>query len=318
MALEIFILFFCISKIVLNKFSLGFSNLRDFMVFKENKSLFYGNKKNIFYGVIAFLGLLFSPILLAWGPLGHQAVCDAVWRASPSERQQILAMAAKRMGYKTYAQSCVWADEIRGISNYAWIKPLHYMNVPRESVSIDDKPCGIVFSRSNTSPECVFSAIIFYYDRFHDSSLSQRQRDEALLLLSHFVADIHQPLHVAYADDRGGTSQNVVFSGKFLSLHRLWDSEILYCGTQKRWKALGKQLFRQLPIAPLTKPKIKYSTSELTKEILLWAEESYVLTRTIYSHLSSPLAKDYCETFHPVAIERLKQASRRLSLLLNE
>ena len=49
----------------------------------------------------------------------------------------------------------------------------------------------------------------------------------ALEFLTHFVGDIHQPLHVSYADDRGGNSVEVHFFNEKTNLHECWDTKII-------------------------------------------------------------------------------------------
>lgn len=44
----------------------------------------------------------------------------------------------------------------------------------------------------------------------------------ALRLLVHFVADIHQPLHLT-SRERGGNGDPVIFERRRTSLHGLWD-----------------------------------------------------------------------------------------------
>jgi hypothetical protein len=250
----------------------------------------------------------------AWGPLGHKALCDAAWRLSSQEIKTTLAETAKRMGYKTFADSCVWADEIRGNMRYDWVKPLHYVNLPRSAKSTQNAFCQKVnfLSSEKDKPDCVITAIEYFLIRSRDVSLGQRQRDEALLLMSHFVGDLHQPLHVAYKDDRGGTGTKVIFNGKAQSLHYLWDNEILYCGYRGSWRTLGKSLFRQR-----YKQKELDDGFELNLEIKRWADESLVLTRSIYANLEKRLPDTYCDLYHDLAIERLLLASHRLQSLLS-
>ncbi len=245
----------------------------------------------------------FSHAVFAWGPLGHKAICDASWRASQQVIQDELKNAAKRLGYKTFAESCLWPDQVRRQKKYAWSRPLHYMNVSRRNNNLGDDPCN---DKHLSKPRCVLSAITYYHKRWLDTSLSREERDEALLLMSHFVADIHQPLHVAYAEDRGGTRKQVVFGGKLMSLHSLWDSDILYCGTRASWRTLGKQLYRE---------QVNYKNSSLYSND--WASESFALTRRIYTGANKKLPDKYCEQFHSVAVTRLVLASVRLTGLLN-
>ena len=49
----------------------------------------------------------------------------------------------------------------------------------------------------------------------------------ALNYIVHLVGDLHQPLHVGFLDDLGGTTTKVTFNGKEQTLHELWDSGIL-------------------------------------------------------------------------------------------
>ena len=135
--------------------------------------------------------LIMASSAYSWGSLGHQVVCDIAWRSSAPAVQRQLASAAKRMGYKTFAESCTWADKIKSQSRYDYLKPLHYMNVERHDSHVRSAACI-----NRQPPQCVISAIEYYFDEVNDTILSQKERDEALLLLSHFVADIHQPLHV--------------------------------------------------------------------------------------------------------------------------
>lgn len=220
----------------------------------------------------------------------------------------MLAAAAKRMGFRTYAESCLWADTIRNQKQYSWTKPLHYMNVSRQHKQVAQGNC-LAGSRSRSlakqAPRCVSQAVQYFHARWQDAHLSQIQRDEALLFMSHFVVDLHQPLHVGYEDDRGGTRTQVIFAGKLMSLHSLWDSEILYCGSNASWRTLGKQLYRQAD----------YGVQQ--GGIDQWADESLALTRVIYDKLEQRLGDAYCERFHPLAMTRLALASSRLASLLS-
>jgi hypothetical protein len=260
-------------------------------------------------GVIAIITVcmcMAASLTYAWGPLGHQAICDTAWRLSDRPVRNYLEQAARRMEYKTFAEACVWADHIRSQAVYDWIKPLHYINVLRSAESVRQSSCLL---SSMASPRCVIDAIRFFEQRLRDGKFSQRERDEALLLMAHFVADLHQPLHVAYEDDRGGTRKQVVFEGKLLSLHSIWDQNIIRCAYQGSWRNLGKLLYRQR--------KQPLSEEELTS-VLLWADESLALTKIIYSNLPQALPANYCEQYYPLAEKRLALASRRLAVLLEQ
>jgi hypothetical protein len=254
----------------------------------------------------------------SWGPLGHQAICDAAWRSSSETTKKTIASAAKRMGYKTFASGCLWADHIRSKKKYDYLKRLHYMNVPKTQSVLDKDPCGDSHLKT---PSCVLSAITFYSKRWINPRLSRRERDEALLLMAHFIGDIHQPLHVGFAEDRGGTRKKIIFDGRILSLHRFWDSEVLSCASKQSWRQLGQQLFKthrhyfadtQIATATQEAP----NSNPLSSEPHVWAQESYDLTREIYQSLKTQSSGYYCSVFHNSAIKRLELASLRLVVAL--
>jgi len=262
----------------------------------------------------------------SWGSLGHQVVCDIAWRASSPSVQRELSAASKRMGYKTFADSCTWADKIKSQSRYDDLKPLHYMNLSRHQQSVSSTDC--LHARS---PQCVLTAIEHYSHIMNRASVSQTERDKALLLVGHFVADIHQPLHVSYKGDRGGTRKKVNFKGKSSNLHRLWDTQLLYCqkveGKHPTWRRLGESLFSGAKNiddeleSEMTQSEI--NRNDLTLTVSQWAQESFDITRQIYGELGRSsktiyLSDDYCVRYYPVAISRLQQAGKRLSVLLQQ
>jgi hypothetical protein len=256
--------------------------------------------------------LLAANSAYSWGSLGHQVVCDLAWRASAPATQRQLAAAAKRMGYTTFAESCTWADKIKSQSRYDALKPLHYMNLDRHNSHVSSAACI-----ETHPPQCVLPAIVYYARVMKNPSLGQKERDKALLLLGHFVADIHQPLHVSYKEDRGGTRQKVIFNGKPTNLHRLWDSQLLYCqpveGKRPTWRRLGTVLFNRL--VP--------SVDNVERPITAWAQESFDITKNIYQDIaennnSRSLTDDYCERHYSVALSRLQLAGQRLATLLTD
>jgi hypothetical protein len=62
------------------------------------------------------------------------------------------------------------------------------------------------------------------------SGADDQERAEGLLFLGHWVGDIHQPLHISYANDGGGNSIPVEsdFYPDFVDdMHALWDTGIV-------------------------------------------------------------------------------------------
>jgi hypothetical protein len=296
----------------INQFSTQFSTQFLIQILAQAFRKIY-KKSSLHFGV--FLLLFFANPAWSWGPLGHQAICDAAWRGSSNDIKKELGAAAKRMGYKTFASGCLWADHIRSKKEYDYLKPLHYMNVPKDQLTIEKDPCG---DEHFKKPSCVLSAITFYSKRWFNEQLSRRERDEALFLMSHFIGDIHQPLHVGFADDRGGTRKKITFEGRTLSLHQFWDSKVLTCGKSQSWRQLGQQLYvaHDNYLADAKIDVEKAIASKFLVEPSVWAQESYDLTRQIYQLLTNHADEYYCPLFNEAAIKRLELASVRLLAFL--
>ena len=263
--------------------------------------------------LIILVLFIISGNALAWGPSGHHIVCDIAWRSlNPALREKMSAV-ANRMGYRTFAQSCVWADRIRSNPQFYSLNTLHYINVPKAAKSVNrPRDCP-----NSKKPDCVLTAISYYQQRWQDSNLNQQQRDQALLLLAHFVGDIHQPMHVSYQFDYGGNRRMIGWkNNRQLSLHRLWDDTIIHCDKKTHWRKRGRQLYAK--ITPLQRQQWQKLTTNQALTIDQWANESLALTRKIYAYLNKSWEPSgYCQQFMSIAQQRLQMAGVRLALLLH-
>jgi len=58
-------------------------------------------------------------------------------------------------------------------------------------------------------------------------SLSQDKQLLYLRMLIHIVEDVHQPMHTAHADDKGGNDFKVNWFSTPTNLHAVWDSQLI-------------------------------------------------------------------------------------------
>jgi hypothetical protein len=238
---------------------------------------------------------------MPWNNLGHQLVCDIAWRSmSGKSRDQIKAL-LHRSGYKTFAGACHWPDRIRGEAQWEWTAPYHYINVPQTAITVSRDYCP--------DAGCVLSGIE-QYKKLLTSVTSRNERLHTLLFLAHYVADVHQPMHVSYAIDNGGNKLELNFMGEETNLHQLWDGRLLTRADHPDWMSMGSTLFAQATREDLSEP---------VTDPLDWANESLQLTRQIYRDLppGGKLTIHYYETYNPVALRRIKQSGKRLGLLLD-
>lgn len=186
-------------------------------------------KKTRVRGAWLLLALACPPLALAWGPQGHRtvgAIADQL--LTPQARAVVAQLLAQDLdkfgnpsGRTTLEAVSVWADELHGTpaARARW----HY----------DDEPvCGggpkVGYCRDG---DCGSEALKRQLSLLADPRTPRRERNEALKWVVHLVGDLHQPLHAADNDDRGGNSMQVALSGVKTrgreSLHRAWDGDFV-------------------------------------------------------------------------------------------
>lgn len=167
---------------------------------------------------IAILAIL-SVSTYGWGWLGHEIVGEiAQNRLNPTAAARVVQLLPDFNG--NLSLCAPWADSIKSNHNYDWAKPLHYINTP-------DWQCTFIPEVDCADGICVSSAIANYTKRLTNLS-DETQLNEALKFLTHFVGDIHQPLHVGFKADKGGNSIKGKFFGYNDNLHAIWDTYMLY------------------------------------------------------------------------------------------
>jgi len=238
----------------------------------------------------------------AWGANGHRMV-------SAIAEHHLLPLARLRIreliGPYPLARISMWADEYRGTPEGGYTATWHYVNVPddvkyRESES--DHPTDIV------------QALRLQERILRDSTRSHQEHAVALKLLVHFIADIHQPMHVGRASDRGGNDVEVRWFGRSVNLHSLWDSYILE----------HQQLSYTEYVAFLDFASADEIASWQATGYVDWLRESQALRAEIYVPIDAAgdemasLGWDYFNAAIPIVEQRLLQAGIRLAGVLNE
>lgn len=169
---------------------------------------------------VALLVLLVASTAQAWGPTGHRVVgYIAEAELSPAARAEV-----RRLAPEGLAAVATWADEIKSDPRYTGkapgavdTRPWHYLNT-RDA----DDYRRVVAGRGVRH---VVDAIGWAEGVLSDGSAPDTERAEALRWLVHLVGDLHQPLHVGFAADRGGNTIEVEGLGG--NLHWLWDGPLV-------------------------------------------------------------------------------------------
>ena len=164
---------------------------------------------------VIVLTLAVNSAAYGYGPTGHRIVGEIADGYLCSEARETIA---GMLAGQSLADAGLWPDHIRGDRAWRHTAPWHYVNVA------DDVP---IERATGGEAGDVLQALVRFRSELADESRSNSQRADALRFLTHFVADVHQPLHVGRADDRGGNDIAVSAAGRRSNLHRVWDAEAL-------------------------------------------------------------------------------------------
>jgi len=236
-----------------------------------------------------------------WNANGHRIVAAIAERhLVPLARLRIRQL----LGPYALASVSVWADEYRGTPEGEHTATWHYVNVPD----------GRQYREPDTeAPADIIQALRLQERILRETTRSRDERIMALKLLVHFTADIHQPMHVGRASDRGGNDVEVRWFGRTTNLHSVWDGSLLD----------QQQLSYSEYVALLDVAMPDEIVAWQASEYLDWAQESQDLRAHVYGPLAShgseipDLGWDYFNAMIPIVERRLLQAGIRLAGVLN-
>jgi hypothetical protein len=165
----------------------------------------------------------------AWDAAGHMLVGEIAWQnLKPTARARVSELVKplettynEKQTYNFVTATC-WMDDMKGLKKgYLWGK-WHYVDI---AYTPSGSPCPIP-----TEGENIVWAIGENLKTLRNSAAKPEEQTQAMAMLIHFVGDIHQPLHAADWNDRGGNDfliAGVPFTDLFphsaANLHTLWD-----------------------------------------------------------------------------------------------
>ena len=243
---------------------------------------------------VAMVGLLLHPrTVLAWGAQGHQLVAEyAQGRLSAQARAEINRLLALEPG-ATLVSVSTWADERRSPATAAW----HYLNFPR------DIDCSYDAAISCVAGYCVVGSIE-RQAAILSSDAPDADRLKALKYLVHMVADVHQPLHAGFADDRGGNKFQIQAYGRGTNLHALWDSALI-----DNWPG-GMPALRTAMAA---------AGAEQVGDAVVAAQESCrIVASEGFYPAGRKVGADYAMRWSATLVQRLSTAGARLAVVLEK
>jgi hypothetical protein len=286
--------------------------------------------------LFAFLLVMLVPVsVCAWGATGHHvtaAIAEA--HLSPQAVKATYVLLGEGVNLTTIAS---WADTTAR-TLYPWSEPLHFVDVQDAARSyVRARDCLV------TGKGCVDTSLGNYTTRTDEAGTSTDAQTMALKFVVHFAGDIHQPLHVAYAGDRGGNTLHGTFvceqNKHHGNLHQMWDTTLLEYHIQQDfsesidtfvsylvsnasaiagndWSVCNKTPHTTITLgAPSPVPPCTQTWAEETFELAL----AYAYTDTNGQRLTNNfvLSDAYYQRAVPILEQQLTRGGLRLAALLN-
>ncbi|GAB2301146.1 hypothetical protein Dimus_035179 [Dionaea muscipula] len=286
-----------------------------------------GSKKlSWVYGAMLLLQLI--PAILGWGQYGHYATCKIAEAFLSKNAMAAVKKLLPKSASGKLAEFCSWPDQM--LFRYRWSGPLHYIDTP-------DFKCQYNYNRdchdsTGTKGRCVTGAIYNYTQQLvsgyskQPSSKANYNLTEALIFLSHFVGDVHQPLHVGFTTDRGGNTIRVKWFRQQSNLHHVWDTNIIETALKRFYGSnlakfiqdIQKNISGSLADDDLVSREVYALKRTASPE--LYASESVALAcKYAYKNATqgTTLEDGYFLSRLPVVKKQLGQGGVRLAAVLN-
>jgi hypothetical protein len=241
-----------------------------------------------------------SPNAFSWGRTGHRIVGEIAQRnLDPKTLKAIRELC----GEEDLSRLSTWPDEIRSDPKMGYTTPWHYVSIPNGKTYFDQK---------RNKDGDVIESLYRFEETLRDSKDTKEHKIEALKFLIHMTGDLHQPLHVGLAEDRGGNSIRVKWFKTETNLHSIWDEDLID--------------FEKLSFTEYAN-YLNHFTKDEKKEFqsgsfMDWAKESQDLRPEVYdfggASESLNLGYEYNYKVKPLIELRLKQAGIRLAFKLNK
>jgi len=265
------------------------------------------------YSYVLLVSLVYNPPLTyAWGEIGHKIIGTLAEKLLTEEASNKIAGC---LGTYSLADISPWPDNFDHSTEGHWSASCHYVNLPKEATS---------FSWDYCKDMCVIRSIANYTEILQHEQRTRLPRCKfekgiepcSVEFLAHYIGDVHQPLHVGYAYDHGGTELSILFFGDKTNLHEVWDSLIIE-KWDKNYKSAASFLEKRMRNAS----EIVRRSSEM--DPVEWANESIdLLINSVYNFTTSEtgvgrIEEEYYRRNLPLVWNRLIAAGVRVANLFN-
>lgn len=233
-----------------------------------------------------------------WGRTGHRATGEIAEQHLNKKTKKAID---QLLNGQSLAFVSTYADEIKSDDAYRSYGPWHYVNFPFG---------GTYESHPKSEKGDLMTAIETCISVLKNETSSQKDKVFHLKLLVHLIGDLHQPLHVGIADDKGGNDLQVRWFNDGTNIHSVWDTKMLesynmsYSELAANAEELSKAQIEQIQ----------------TGTPIDWMYESRTLCEDIYDNVEvgEKLSYRYMYQYVNVARSQIQKGGLRLATLLND
>lgn len=232
-----------------------------------------------------------------WGQNGHRTTAQI---AEKHLKKRVLRKITQLLDGQSLAVVSTFADEVKSDKSFDQYGKWHYVNISAgktyEAVKED-------------LGENIIWAINKCKQKLQNKNTPKKEKQFYLKMLVHLVGDLHQPMHVGRAEDRGGNDIKVDWFGRQSNLHRVWDTQMI-----ESYKMSFTELSEHAQI--LSKKQIQTYQAGNPQT---WAIESKAIAEDLYTDAENNrnLGYKYMYNWFPVLKERLQIGGLRLAKILN-
>ncbi len=255
--------------------------------------------------LLAILLTFFIPFhSFAWGTNGHRITAQVAYNHLSGKAKREIA---KILGDESLAMSANFADFIKSDSTFDYISPWHYINI---KTGLSESQV-IALLDEQQHGENIYSKINWLKGELKKKENNIERKRFYLVLLVHFIGDLHQPMHVGRPEDLGGNRVRLLWFDQPTNLHRVWDEQLI-----EFQKMSYTEFANAIDHAP--KKTIRQWQSEPMQQ---WVFESYGIAENLYGEIRYADQKlSYRYNFDHVATlnQQLLKGGIRLAGVLNE
>jgi len=233
-----------------------------------------------------------------WGATGHRTIGEIAEKHLSKKAKKEIEILLQGQGLAIVS---TFGDDIKSDDAYDKFYTWHFVNFPFDTKYENSK---------KEKRGDIVQGIAYCINILKDANASQEDKTFYLKFLVHLIGDLHQPLHVGRAEDKGGNDIKVLWHYKKSNLHRVWDSEMI-------------------EFYNMSYSELSANTSNLSKaqieliqqgSVLDWTYESQSLAKKVYKSAKQDEKLSYRYSYDHFEIVRsqLQKSGIRLAKILND